>query len=119
MVNRQQTGRRTVNQDTATVPERGQLFWVFQLFDIFWTMAENHENLVCDTKLTWKLTLIKYSRAISHVKWLKFSDVSGTTCVHHQGCNITVFRYTGGMFWTQLHHNVDNRSLKRRRILTI
>jgi hypothetical protein len=34
-----------------------------------------------DLKLSQRLTLIKYSRAISCVSWLKITDVSGTISV--------------------------------------
>jgi hypothetical protein len=34
-----------------------------------------------DGKLSWRHTLIKSSRAISHIKWFKLSDVSETVSV--------------------------------------
>jgi len=38
----------------------------------------DYSDIMYDLKLTQRLTLIKSSLAISHVSWLKFTDVSGT-----------------------------------------
>jgi hypothetical protein len=61
---------------------------VFPGSDAIWSgridtnVSQRHTVSMYDTKLSWQLTLIKSSLAISYVKLLKFSDVSWTICPH-------------------------------------